>query len=380
MSLKKFLVGFFLFFSFINGWSQSNECELTLDKANEEFNAGHFYGIPSLLKSCIDKNNFSREQLVRAYLLLSQVYLITDDPISAEDSYLRLLKADPEYVASSDKDPIDVVYLSKKFTSTPVFTPQIRIGGNTSFYRPLLDINTQSTPEKVAHVLKPGFQAGLGIDWNINENLSLSANGIVAYKSFETVRSFISNDDSQRAIEKQYWFDVPIYLKYSLNKGQIRPFAYLGIAANFLINAKATVDYSNANPATLTQTPSEGPDVRLTDKLHFFNRSLVAGGGARYKVGKDFIFVDLRYMAGMTNLTKNNIYEPDPKDNLSPPQLKTVSSITDFRYVESFFRLDNISLSVGYVRPLYNPRKVKKARGTKSVSRKMEKESRDEKK
>ena len=132
MYLRKLLVGFFLIGFLSNGWAQSSECEQSLNQASDEFNAGHFSGIPALLKPCLEGNSFTNEQLVRAYLLLCQSYLINDDPISAEDSYLKLLKADPEYVATNEKDPVDVVYLSKKFTTTPIFTPHFKIGPNFS--------------------------------------------------------------------------------------------------------------------------------------------------------------------------------------------------------------------------------------------------------
>lgn len=96
----------------------SSDCEQILIQADDEFNAGRYYGIPALLKPCLDQG-FSSEQKVRAYLLLTQAYLILDDPIAADDSYLKLLKADPEYVANPARDPIDVYYLSRKFISTP---------------------------------------------------------------------------------------------------------------------------------------------------------------------------------------------------------------------------------------------------------------------
>src|SRR5271154_2886847 len=127
MQLKKIIAGGFLFFCFWNAGAQSTECEQTLNQATSEFTSGHFYEIPGLLKPCLDRNDFTNEQRVRAYLLLCQAYLIVDDPIAAEDSYLKLLKADPEYVATKEKDPIEIVYLSSKFTSTPIFTPHLRL-------------------------------------------------------------------------------------------------------------------------------------------------------------------------------------------------------------------------------------------------------------
>jgi hypothetical protein len=123
----------------------ATDCEQILIQADDEFNAGRYYGIPSLLQNCLDKGNFSNEQQVRAYLLLAQAYLILDDPIAADDSYLKLLKADPEFEASMSQHPIDIYYLSKKFIATPIFTPHVRIGLNTSLPRTIYDINTSGT-------------------------------------------------------------------------------------------------------------------------------------------------------------------------------------------------------------------------------------------
>ncbi|MEJ0057462.1 MAG: hypothetical protein WDN75_18505 [Bacteroidota bacterium] len=132
------LTGLLLISCTFQVYSQGGECDLTLTQAESEFNAGHFYSIPGLLNECITNDNFTKEQKVRAYLLLSQVYLIIDDPIAAEDSYLKLLKVDPEYVANEVRDPIDVVYLSKKFTATPIFTPHFRAGVNTSLIQTII--------------------------------------------------------------------------------------------------------------------------------------------------------------------------------------------------------------------------------------------------
>jgi len=383
MRLKRLLAGLFFIGFLGSAGAQSNECEQSLSQATEEFNAGHFYGIPSLLRSCIDRNELTNEQRVRAYLLLCQAYLIIDDPIAAEDSYLKLLKADPEYVATYEKDPVDIVYLSKKFTSTPVFTPHIRIGGNTSVYRTILDINTQDAPDKVRHILKPGFQFGAGLDWNINDKVSLCTNVIVSYKGFKTIRSQIAHDDVQTVTEKQFWLDVPVFLKYSVNEGRIRPFGYIGGAINLLLSSKASMIFVNSSSGS--QTVSQGPDFDLRYLRRTINRSLVIGGGVRYKIGKDFVFADLRYMAGLSNLVKGNIYSLNPATITTPngssaviPPPITNDWLSSVRYVDSFFRLDNLSLSVGYIKPLYDPRKVKNARGAKSVSRKIRKQGKHE--
>jgi hypothetical protein len=377
MRLKRLLAGVFFIGFLGSAGAQSNECELTLSQAAEEFNAGHFYGIPSLLRSCIERNELTSEQRVRAYLLLCQAYLIIDDPIAAEDSYLKLLKADPEYVATNEKDPVDVVYLSKKFTSTPIFTPHIRLGGSTSLYRTIYDLNTQSRPDKVNHTLRPGFLFGAGVDWNINDNVSICVNANLSYRAFRTVRSQISLLDILTVTEKQFWFDVPVFLKYSDNKGRFRPFGYIGAALNVLLSSNASMQLVNAN-ADGSQTNSLGPDVSLKYLRNTINRSLVIGGGVRYKVGKDFLFADLRYMPGLSNLAKEGMYSTDPAHPQTPKELESNDALSRYRYVDSAFRLDNLALSIGYIKPLYNPRKVKYARGAKSAARKIRKQGKNE--
>ena len=332
----------------------SDNCEQTLNTATAEFEAGRFYSLPGILKPCLEKG-FSVEQKVRAYLLLTQAYLVLNDPISAENSYLQLLKADPEYVANPSRDPIDVYYLSKKFTTTPIFTPQFRLGLNTSLPRTIYSVNTSSAQDQLSssRIFKLGYQVGGGLDWNIDDKWSLCLGVQYAKKSFKTVLHDNNANSQETFTEKQDWIDLPIYIRYSSDSGKIRPFAYVGLAANLLIGSKLTLDNVDINaPSHGTQQVSQGPDVSITFKRNFFNRSLVFGGGAKYKVGKNFFYVDVRYMAGLTNLARNNL-------TLSNGQLDPIAE--KYGYASDFFRLDNLSISFGYVKPLYNPRKKKTA-------------------
>lgn len=361
--MKRLIVGFVFFCSLVDVFGQDTDCLQTLTRANDEFTAGRFFGIPSLLKNCLD-NGFTNEQRVQAYELLTQAYLILDDPIAAEDSYLKLLKADPEFVATPEKDPIDIVYLSKKFTATPVFTPHFRVGTNVSLVRTIYEINTEGYPVERSNNIRPGFYAGVGLDWNINDNISLAGELDFGSKSFKTVRTGISADDFQEAIERQIWLDVPLYVKYRDNLGKIRPFGYAGFAFNLLFTSAVELRTENRSPLlseTGSQVPTEGPNVKIGYKRNVFNRSILVGGGAYYKIGRDFLFADIRYMAGMTNLA-------DEEQNYYNENGSLISTAGRYRWVGDYFRLDNLSLAIGFVKPLYNPRKIKKA-NTKKVLR-----------
>ncbi|NJN41190.1 MAG: hypothetical protein HC811_02070 [Flammeovirgaceae bacterium] len=76
-------------------------------------------------------------------------------------------------------------------------------------------------------------------------------------------------------------------------------------------------------------------------------------------------------MAGFSNLTNREYNYYDSKDNANP---LLVQSATFYNYIGNLFRLDNLSISFGYVYPLYDPRKLKRARkkGVKEISKEVE--------
>lgn len=355
--MKSRLLSLLFFCLVLTGSSaaQDKDCEQILVQADDEFNAGRFYGIPSLLKPCLE-GGFTNEQKVRAYLILTQAYLILDVPALADESYLKLLTADPEYVANPARDPIDVYYLSRKFTSTPVFTPHLRIGFNTSRPRVIQEVTTSGTSLDNKNILQLGFQVGGGVDWNIDDNWSLCLEGTFSYKSFKRQAKGYSRNDNQEMSERHSGFDIPMYVKYSDDSGKVRPFGYAGFAINMLTSAKVSLQFDNNTPSNsetgIKQT--SGPDENVYFKRNILNRSLVFGGGVKYKLGRDFVFADLRYMVGLSNFTKtdknyyrdNGIFDP---------------SLTNYQFVSDLFRLDNLSLSVGYIHPIYNPRKKTKS-------------------
>ncbi len=362
--MRSVVVGFLLSVYSLTSFSQDSGCIQTLALANEEFNAGRFFGIPSLLKNCLDRG-FTNEQQFQAYYLLAQAYLILDDPIAAEDSYLKLLRTDPEFIATPENDPIDLVYLSKKFTATPVFTPHLSLGSNVSLVRTIHSLSTEGYPVNRSNKLRPGFQFGAGIDWNINDNISVGSEALFSFKAYKSIKTGISIDDRQEFIERQSWFDIPIYAKYRDNFGKVRPYGYVGFSLNMLVGASVELLSENISSTLAEKAGSsvttEGPNIKVGYKRMFLNRSFLVGGGVYYKIGKDFIFADVRYMGGLNNIVKEEKSYQDENGNFS-------NTIGRYRWVGDYYRLDNIALSIGYVRPLYNPRKLKRV-NTKKVMR-----------
>lgn len=328
-------------------------CEQTLNQASDEFDAGRFYGLPALMRGCIE-SGFTNDQKFRAYYLLAQAYLILDDPIAAEDSYLKLLRINPEFRPNEKTDPIDLVYLSRKFTSRPRFTPHYRIGANVSFPSSIYTISTFSSDVNSTQTLRVGFQIGAGLDWNLNDKWSVCVEGNFATKSFTNTFGPIAKDDKLIVIDKSNWIDVPIYIKYSYDSGRVRPFAYAGFALNMLLSSNAAMTFADNSPSQENITkPAQGPDLDLGYKRYSLNRSILIGGGLKYKIGKNFVYADARYMMGLNNLT-------DPTKNYYNSDGTLATEVTQYQFVSDFLRLDNLSLSFGFVHPLYDPRKIKK--------------------
>ncbi len=350
-------------------WAQGNTCEEQLNAATAEFDAGRFYGVPAMLKPCIDKG-FTREQRQRAYLLLTQTYLLLEDPIGADNSYLELLRANPEFLPDTALHQIEVVYLSKRFTASPIFSIFGRIGGNTSVSRVIEQVYTysslNSTPND-KYILRPGWQFGLGGDWNITDLISLSAELNYSLTAFKRERTGIFGKDLLESTDQQNWLTVPVMIKYTDNLGQIRPFGYIGYSMNFLFSDKLKVTYQNRdeNPddeiGNVSTETYESPNRNFTKNRNDFNPSVFLGGGIRVKRGLNYFFADLRYSVGLTNIVKED-------------EVFNTEEIYRSGHVDDFLRLDNLSLSVGYVYPIYKPRKLKKAK-TKGILRRIKKTS-----
>ncbi len=352
-----------------------NDCETTLNRATDEFNAGHFYGLSAVLKPCIDNNKFSNEQLVRAYQLLTQTYLILDDPMGAEQSYLSLLKANPEYVSNPDRDPIDVVYLSKKFTATPIFSWYSQVGVNVTSPYVIRDHKVYEGSRQQYRV-KPGLTFGGGLIWNINDPLTAEAGVNGATSSFEYFEDQINIDDNLTMTESQFSIDIPVSLKYTFVRSHISPYAYAGFSATLRLSANQNYLFQNITPSASADgnnntTQSTERDLKVNFRRDFLNRSIHMGAGARLKYKLSYFFADVRYSFGLNNVVVNDYLIRKEGEKNSDLAAFTVG------YVDDYFRLNQVTLTIGYINPWYKPRKLKHAR-TRGVFRNIKKQKNEE--
>lgn len=328
------------------------DCEETLRRANIEFERGHFVGVPVMLEHCLVRG-FTEEQKARAYNLLTHVYILLGHQKEADDSYLKLLEANPDFKPTVENDPIAMVYLSRKFTSTPIYESYLFTGVSTT--RPTFQESLNLNPynNDFQHRLNIGVEAGMGRVWNLSDRWAAGAELIPAYRVVGTLFNHISGDNQMKVSERMLWVDLPVYIKYSFHRHKSQPYIFGGMKVNLLLLDNSLIDGTDNTQAGGGGTPVPGSPVIISNSRNRFNYSAMAGLGLRRKRGRGYWFIDLRVTIGLSPLVnpRQNYYSNDNPSELS-------ANVTQYRWVSSFYRLHYASLSVGYVFPKYQPRKI----------------------
>lgn len=327
-------------------------CEEILRQANTEFDQGHFVGVPKMLEQCL-AHGFTEEQKSRAYKLITQVYLLLGYQKEADESYLKLLKANPEFVPTIKDDPIDMVYLSRKFTSTPVIEPCIRGGATTTYPTFQEDMNLNPYNKNSQRLFNLGTEISLGAGWNLSDRWALGAETVFAYRVVRTLFTRVSGDDQIKASERMFWIDIPGYIKYTLNRSKNQPYVLAGIQGNFLLSSNTFITGID-NTEGGGGGEVAGSSTGVTKSRNRINYSAVAGAGVRMKRGRSYWLISLRVTVGLSPVVnpQQNYYSSDNPSELS-------ANITQYRWLSSCYRLNYASLSVGYVFPKYQPRMIK---------------------
>jgi hypothetical protein len=372
--VKIFLGMLWLILSSISSYSQDENCELTLVRASDEFASGHFYLIPSILGPCL--NNFTQEQQLRAQILLTQTYLLLDDPIGAKQSYLKILRVNPEFVADENIHPSDFVYLSKKFITSPVMAWFGKIGVNTAPIRVIHDQDAFDANATEKYHLKPGYQASLGGDVYINDRVGIRTEFKYTFLSFGHTTANFFQDDRKEFFENQSWASVPVSVMYSKPLGKYRPYAYGGLSVNYLFRDLAGTSIEKVRTAEDERDDQQSPDWDFLYKRNQWNYSLFVGGGMKIKMGLRYFFLDARYSMGLKNVVySSNLYVDNDMEMTSDAFVATNSPTFSFAHVDDYFRIDNMSFSIGYLWPIYKPREIKPKKKTFSFLKKKVKNS-----
>ena len=353
--MKIFLVFFFsLFISITTSLFAQDQCAIALNEAEDRYDQGKLYEIPEIIQSCLS-DGFSREEKVRAYRLLTLTYLYLNYYQEADSAYLNLLRLSPEYQTNSELDPMEIINHHEKFTTKPIYYLTMgKLGFNFSYSNILLDYSlSQSFNDSDKYSTVLGFHAGFGGEMVLYQNLHLSGEFMISRRilhltdrhwDFYTTNMDISHTD----------IELPIALKYNFFRGKVNPFVLGGVSPSFLVESQiqnitgAYFDFEEGEEFPVQPRP----EISTGKFKNRFNYSLLLGGGINYKIGLNYLVLEARYSIGMLNVTntKNRWRE----DFSAGRELKFPPG-----HVDDDFRIDNLSFFVGFVKPLYKPRKIR---------------------
>jgi hypothetical protein len=110
-------------------------------------------------------------------------------------------------------------------------------------------------------------------------------------------------------------------------------------------------------------------NLQVRDRREPLNFQIHVTAGLKYKYKLNYFFAEVTYGLGLINVVKRNTLIDNGKGN----NTSTVPSFS-LAHVDDYFSLNNAQINMGFIKPLYKPRKLKSAK-TKRVTRELNKQS-----
>ena len=321
-----------------------NVCSQTLKKAQKLYDQGQLNDVPALLESCI-KDGFTRNEALQAWRLKSLVYIFQDEDSLADYAITQLLKIDPEYQYNKAVDPAEFVKLYNRNKSIPWISLGILAGVN--YAQPFVSHpygfgNTSNSPGQYSQKIDSsfGFQAGISSDIRIFKGLNANVS-FMFIQNTTNYRTTINDYTVSKLQETQNILDLPILVKYNFLQTRFTPYIQAGASGSFLINSSGKANRVNGS------VQETGPDIDMSNLRNRLRYNFILGGGLKYKFGYNYILLDVRYYIGMVN-------QADPTKRYTNTDLTY-----KYGYADSDFRLNNLSISLGFYRSFYTTKRIK---------------------
>jgi len=341
----------FTFLFLLTTYAFAQSCTQRLNRAEDLFDAGKLLEIEGLISVCLEENEFSEAEEIRARKLLTKVAIFTDDEPKAEKELINLLTLDPIHELQPE-DPNELRVLMSQFRTWPIFRLEVRVGGNLALTGVSQEYSafTSSGSEK-----SYGTSLGGQIEFDITRHLSQGIEVGVGLQGRISNYSVESLPDDGAVFQtnitnSQTTLRLPVFGRYNINyfgkKGPI-PYIFAGVSVDYLLRT----EYTEASRGGGTAFTLNGDDANLKnfDQVNDLNFSLFAGAGMKLRWGNkgDFVFLEGRFDKGL------KLYNV-PEERYSNDRV-----VSDLQYVEDDVFLDFFSINIGYVKSIFKPEKIK---------------------
>ena len=332
----------------------AQSCTQRLNQAEDDFEAGNLRKIPHDLNAgdCFKsrQGSFSKEEKVKAYRLLVLVHIFSDNNIEAEKAVVKLLRADPEHPISAE-DPREFIYLMDKYRTTPIFRLGIKAGANQTHAKPTAEYTTSSQPANTTKHFAPmiGWGLEVTIAYELVKDLDLIGGLQYANHSYSVSYRNISDNAQDlgykfqsNETETRNLLAFPLYARYKKQiSDKLSPYLLLGASVDYLLSATL-----NGEATGTSQQQTSNYSLLDSQIRKRVNYSCFAGIGAKIKTTRiNFLTLEFRYGLGLSNIVQTH-------NRFASEEL-----LFNQRHVDDDKTLNNISVSLGYIFPIYNPKK-----------------------
>lgn len=324
-------------------------CAQTLRLAQSIYEQGRLHELPQLLEVCLSENGFNEEEKVSAYKLLTLTYIYLEEPAKADEMMLALLRTDTEFKVNDVVDPAEFVALYKTFRTSPIYRIGAKLGAIATAPSVVSADYADDGTNDGSHNF--GFSGSVSVEIPLSgsfQNFILAPEVAFQMISFNGVNEWDEDHgrgDTARvtpATETQSWISIPISLQYNLFSSERgRYYVAAGVSGDYLLSASKKIA-SNIE----TNSGVDENSFSVKSQRNAFNAGALLSAGLKRKIGKGFLIAEIRYKFGLLPLSERaDTYENE-------------TLVFDYKYVDGIYRLNSLSLSVGYVINRYNPKKL----------------------
>ncbi len=327
-----------------NAQQKLTTCAQTLRLARSVYENGRLHELPNLMGDCFSKTEWTTQERVDAYKLLTLAYIYLEEPEKADEMMLNILKTDPEFKPNDNIDPAEFVALWRTFRTEPVYRLGVKVGANAT--QPNVHSYTALNEGSEDYAYSYGFQGGVTMEIAIfNDKLTLNPELYFQTKSFKVNNSFF--DENQTTLGKVTLrsISLPVSLQYPLPIGKKKPdtkwmpYAGAGIATDLLLGVVTDLE---------TTVNKQSPvNTNTTEKSQYkaFNFAPIVSLGVKGKVKKAEIVAEIRYNFGASTIfDQQKLYDSQ-------------KAVFGNKFVHGPFSLNTLSVSFGYLLNKYIPRK-----------------------
>ncbi len=174
---------------------------------------------------------------------------------------------------------------------------------------------------------KIGYEIGVNV--SLQKNLFELGTGIQLNITKLKSNYFPFQQNFLEILEIQKRAEIPIWLRYNLNKGDWAPFIDFGGSIGFIIGAEMKAKSTEPNGVS---PPIESTDINIEDQRNTTPIGLIIGIGVKRKVSRGKLIARISYQYGITKIKSG------PNREL----------IWRFGYIQPDYKINKILISIGW--------------------------------